>query len=56
MCTTRESLVGSGAWNKTFAEEMGRRPFYMITEVSAVRCGLVRVGWVGVLMRLIVHV
>ena len=29
VCTTRESLVGSGAWNVTFTSELHCRPFYI---------------------------
>jgi hypothetical protein len=28
MCTTRESLLGSGAWNPEYMSDVQRRPFY----------------------------
>jgi hypothetical protein len=28
LCTSRESLIGSGAWNKEFYAELQARPFY----------------------------
>ena len=28
ICTYRESLIGSGAWNAEFCEELQTRPFY----------------------------
>lgn len=28
ICTNRESLIGSGAWNKEFYAELQSRPFY----------------------------
>lgn len=34
ICTTRESLVGSGAWNEIFSNEMSTRPFYAIAEIK----------------------
>jgi hypothetical protein len=33
MCTTRESLLGSGAWNKEFYAVLQSRPFYSSTNV-----------------------
>lgn len=37
ICTARESLLGSGAWNKEFYAELQARPFYQ--SVSTVMCG-----------------
>lgn len=31
LCTNRESLIGSGAWNKEFYSELQARPFYSST-------------------------
>ena len=28
LCTNRESLIGSGAWNKEFYSDLQARPFY----------------------------
>jgi hypothetical protein len=32
ICTTRESLCSSGAWNRQFAEELNARPFCMVVD------------------------
>jgi len=34
ICTNRESLIGSGAWNNLFIEELQCRPFYQATRCS----------------------
>lgn len=42
ICTTRESLLGSGAWRAAFATEMQHRPFYSAMQIhsdgSSARC------------------
>ena len=35
ICTSRESLLGSGAWNKEFVAELQSRPFYSVENISA---------------------
>jgi len=34
ICTNRESLIGSGAWNNAFIEELQTRPFYQATRCT----------------------
>jgi hypothetical protein len=34
LCTARESLLGSGAWNKEFYSELQSRPFYQSINVT----------------------
>ena len=34
ICTNRESLIGSGAWNNSFIEELQTRPFYHATRCT----------------------
>lgn len=34
ICTTRESLLGSGAWRGEFLKELKSRPFYQTEDVS----------------------
>ncbi len=34
ICTSRESLLGSGAWNKEFVSELQARPFYMMNKIN----------------------
>jgi Domain of unknown function (DUF4211) len=34
MCTSRESLLGSGAWRPEFLAALKSRPFYFVTEVT----------------------
>jgi hypothetical protein len=34
LCTARESLLGSGAWNKEFYAELQSRPFYQSINVT----------------------
>lgn len=36
LCTARESLLGSGAWNKEFYSELQARPFYQ--SISTAMC------------------
>lgn len=36
LCTARESLLGSGAWNKEFYSELQARPFYQ--SISTTMC------------------
>ena len=39
MCTTRESLLGSGAWRGDFAGELKARPFYAVTDLPGYQSG-----------------
>ena len=34
ICTSRESLLGSGAWHADFVAALKSRPFYYVTDVS----------------------